>query len=56
MGVFEGRFFRYAQQNERERMDEDSALAGVPSLSQRDQRRAEDPAFVGARTSVGTAN
>src|SRR5215472_3579841 len=29
-------------------MDQDSALAGVSSLSQRDQRGSQDPALVGA--------
>ena len=40
--------FQYARQDERERMDQDSALAGVSCLSQRDQRSRQDAAFVGA--------
>ena len=39
-GVFEEGIFRYARRDERERMDKDSGMAGVPGLSQRDQRRS----------------
>src|SRR6266576_4816885 len=38
MGVFEEGIFQYARQDEPERMDKDSGMAGVPGLSQRDQR------------------
>src|ERR1700694_4746180 len=48
MGVFEGGNFQYARQDERERMDKDSGMAGVPGLSQRDQRSSQDSATVGA--------
>jgi hypothetical protein len=47
-GVFEEGNFQYARQDERERMDEDSGMAGVPGLSQRDQRSRQDSATVGA--------
>src|SRR6266851_4154556 len=47
-GVFEEENFQYARQDERERMDKDSGMAGVPGLSQRDQRRSQDAATVGA--------
>jgi hypothetical protein len=36
-GVFEEEIFRYARQDERERMDKDSGMAGVQGLSHRDQ-------------------
>src|SRR5262245_8141102 len=47
-GVFEERIFQYAGQDERERMDQDSEMAGVPGLPQRDQRRSQDSAPMGA--------
>src|SRR5260370_25271595 len=47
-GGFEEENFQYARQDERERMDKDSGMAGGPGLSQRDQRRSQDAATVGA--------
>src|ERR1700745_4433602 len=47
-GVFEEGIFQYAREDERERMDKDSGMAGIPGLSQRDQRSSQDSASVGA--------
>src|SRR5439155_15731388 len=43
-----GGIFQYAREDERERMDKDSGMAGVQGLSQRDQRSSQDSASVGA--------
>lgn len=47
-GGLRGGDFRYARQDERERTDQDSGMAWVPGLSQRDQRSRQDFATVGA--------
>src|SRR6201982_1690460 len=47
-GVVEEGICQYAREDERERMDKDSGMAGIPGLSQRDQRRSQDSASVGA--------
>ena len=40
--------FRYTSQFEEQRLDKDSGMAGLPGVSERDQRRGENVVAVGA--------
>jgi len=40
--------FRYTAQFEEQRLDKDSGMAGLPSISERDQRTNQDAETMGA--------
>src|SRR5579864_9086578 len=45
--ISEEQLFGYTRRRERQRVEQDSGLAGLPSLSKPDQRIGQDVAFMG---------